>query len=47
MDFLNHREGGIGFLSGSPPFSFTVYSYTVTTSRNVKRLREFKEKDCE
>jgi hypothetical protein len=23
MDFLNHREGGYGFLSGFPPFSFT------------------------
>jgi hypothetical protein len=23
MDFLNHREGGNGFLSGFPPLSFT------------------------
>jgi hypothetical protein len=23
LDFLNHRERGIGFLSGFPPFSFT------------------------
>ncbi len=36
MDFLNHRKGGMVFLSGFPPFSFTVYS-------NCKRLREFEE----
>ncbi len=36
MDFLNHREGGMVFLSGFPPFSFTVYS-------NCKRLPEFEE----
>jgi hypothetical protein len=34
MDFLNQRGGGYGFLSGIPPFSFTVYS------RNCKRLCE-------
>ncbi len=38
MDFLNHREGGYGFLSGFPPFSFSGYS------RNCKKLSEFEEK---
>jgi hypothetical protein len=37
MDFLNHMEGGYGFLSGFPPFSFSGYS------RNCKRLSEFEE----
>ncbi len=34
--------GGCGFLSGFPPFSFTVYT---NDCRNCKRLREFKEKE--
>jgi hypothetical protein len=32
---------GYGFLSGFPPFSFTVYSKM--KCRNFKRLREFEE----
>jgi hypothetical protein len=40
MDFLNHSERGYGFLSGFPPFFFTVYN---KNSRNCKRLREFEE----
>ncbi len=39
MNFLNH--GGYGFLSGSPPFSFTVFSKWTVEIR--KRLREFGE----
>jgi hypothetical protein len=50
MDFLNHREGG-WFLSGFPPFSFTVNSnFTVEVRKKLcefeeihKRLREFQE----
>ncbi len=54
MDFLNHREGGYGFLSGFHPFPFAVFSNsTVETVRgcvhslkkNVKRLREFEENE--
>jgi hypothetical protein len=29
MNFLNHREGGMAFISVLLPFSFTVYSYTL------------------
>ena len=32
MDFLNHREGGYGFLSGFLPFSFKVYSVQCTVT---------------
>jgi hypothetical protein len=40
MDFLKHREGG-RFLSGFPPFSFTLFgNFTVEI---VKGLREFEE----
>ncbi len=43
MDFLNQREGG--FLSGLPPFSFTVYC-TVTelydTVRGCVSLKKYK-----
>jgi hypothetical protein len=42
MDFLNHRDRGYAFLSGFPPFSFTVYSNCMNSS-NSKRLREFEE----
>jgi hypothetical protein len=51
MDLLNHREGGMVFLSGFPPFSFTVCSNRTVEIRKrfrefeeiIKRLREFEE----
>ncbi len=43
MDFLNHREGEYGFLSGFPPFSFTVYNNsTVETVRGCVSLKKLK-----
>ncbi len=38
MDFLNHKEEGMGFLSGFPPFFFTINSNFI-----CKRLRELKK----
>jgi hypothetical protein len=47
MDFLNHREGGCGFLSGFPPFSFTVYSNrTIEAVRGCVSLKIYKYFDC-
>ncbi len=49
MVFSNHREGhggkGCGFLSGFPPFSFTVYTVNTTETqyKNCKRLSELEE----
>jgi hypothetical protein len=37
MDFLRHRKGGYGLLSGVPHFFFTVYC------RNCNKLRECEE----
>ncbi len=43
MDFLNHREGGMVFLLGFPPFSLTVYSnWTVEIVRGCVRLKKYK-----
>ncbi len=47
MDFLNHREGGngflSGFLSGFPPFSFTIYSnWTLEIARGCMSLKKEK-----
>jgi hypothetical protein len=41
MDFLNHRDGGMGFYPEVPPFSFTVYSNFAV--EKCKRLHEFEE----
>ncbi len=37
--FLQPLGGEYGFLSGFPPFSFTMYNY----NNRTKRMREFKE----
>ena len=43
MDFLNHREGGMVFCQGFPPFSFKVYSnWTVETVRGCVILQKNK-----
>jgi hypothetical protein len=40
MDFLNHRDGSweCGFLSGFPPFSFTVYSNAQYTDKTENKI---------
>jgi hypothetical protein len=40
MDFLNHREGGMGLHQVFLPF---LLQCIATNSRNCRRLREFEE----
>ncbi len=43
LDLLDQREKGYGFLSGFPPFSFTVFSnWTVETVRGCVSLKKQK-----